>query len=107
MQAKAHFLVKSRLQDRPVVIWGAGPTGRLMFDLLTAEGANIEGFIEVHPRRIGGLKRGLPVWAIDKVKTLGDVMLLIAVGAAGAREEIAAYLHRHDKVPGEDYLFVA
>lgn len=107
MQAKSHFLVKSRLQDRPVIIWGAGPTGRLMFDLLTAEGANIEGFIEVHPRRIGGLKRGLPVWAIDKVKTLGDVMLLIAVGTAGAREEIAAYLHRHDKLPGEDYLFVA
>jgi len=107
MQAKSHFLVKSRLQDRPVIIWGAGPTGRLMFDLLTAEGANIEGFIEVHPRRIGGLKRGLPVWAIDKVKTLGDVMLLIAVGAAGAREEIAAYLHGHGKLPGEDYLFVA
>ena len=90
-----------------MVIWGAGPTGRLMFDLLSAEGANIEGVIEVHPRRIGGLKRGLAVWPIDKVKTLGDAILLVAVGAAGAREEIAAYLHRYDKVPGDDYLFVA
>ncbi len=88
MQAKSHFLVHHRLQGRSVIIWGAGPTGRLMFDLITAEGGKIEGFIEVHPRRIGGLKRGLPVWPIDKVKSLGDAMLLIAVGAAGAREEI-------------------
>lgn len=107
MRAKSHFLVKHRLQGRPVIIWGAGPTGRLMFDLLTAEGANLEGFIEVHPRRIGGLKRGLPVWPIDRIKTLGNAMLLVAVGAAGAREEIAHYLHKHQKSPGEDYLFVA
>ncbi len=107
MQAKSHFLVHHRLQGRSLIIWGAGPTGRLMFDLITAEGGKVEGFIEVHPRRIGGLKRGLPVWPMDKVKTLGDSMLLIAVGAAGAREEITDYLHKHNKIPGQDYLFAA
>jgi glycosyltransferase involved in cell wall biosynthesis len=107
MRAKSHFLVHHRLQGCPVIIWGAGPSGRLMFDLITAEGGEIEGFIEVHPRRVGGLKRGLPVWPIDKVKTLGNAMLLVAVGAAGAREEIADYLHKHNKVPGQDYLFVS
>ena len=50
---------------------------------------------------------GLPVWPIDRVASLGDAMLLIAVGAAGAREEIEAFLHAHDKKPGKDYLFVA
>ena len=78
-----------------------------MFDLLTAEGAQTEGFIEVHPRRIGGQKRGLPVWPIDKVDSLGNSMLLVAVGAAGAREEISSYLGKHGKTPGKDYLFVA
>lgn len=107
MQAKSHFLVHHRLQGRPVVIWGAGPTGRLMFDLLTAEGADIEGFIEVHPRRIGGLKRGLPVWPIDKAKDLGGAMLLVAVGAAGARQEILHYLSVNNRVEGSDFLFVA
>ncbi len=107
MRAKSHFLAHHRLQGRPVIIWGAGPTGRLMFDLLTAEGTRIEGFIEVHPRRIGGQKRGLPVWPIDKVDSLGDSMLLVAVGAAGAREEIGTYLNEHNKFPGRDYLFVA
>lgn len=107
MRAKSHFIVHHRLQGRSVIIWGAGPTGRLMHDLLCSEGANIEGFIEVHPRRIGGLKRGLPVWPIDKVKSQGDAMVLVAVGAAGARKEIADYMQKHNKLPERDYLFVA
>ncbi len=107
MRAKTHYLVRHRLKGQHVIIWGAGPTGRLMFDLITAEGGEVEGFIEVHPRRIGGQKRGKPVWPMDKVESLGAAMLLVAVGAAGAREEIAAFLQAHNKVEGQDYLFVA
>jgi len=107
MHAKAHFLVRHRLAGRSVIIWGAGPTGREMFDLLQEEGANVEGFIEVHPRRIGGQKRGLPVWSVDKVADLGTSMLLVAVGAAGARGEIAAFLNENDMAAGTDFLFVA
>jgi hypothetical protein len=107
MRAKTHFLVHHRLRGQSVIIWGAGPSGRLMFDLIIAEGGKVEGFIEVHPRRIGGQKRGLPVWSMDKVENLGVVMLLVAVGAAGARGEIAAFLQSHNKAEGQDYLFVA
>ena len=107
MQAKTHFLVFHRLKGRSVIIWGAGPTGRLMHDLLIAEGGEVTGFIEVHPRRIGGQKRGLQVWPVDKVENLGKAMLLVAVGAAGARQQIAAFLKEHQKVEGQDYLFVA
>jgi len=107
MRAKTHFLVRHRLKGQSVIIWGAGPTGRLMYDLIIAEDGKVEGFIEVHPRRIGGQKRGLPVWPVDKIEALGTAMLLIAVGAAGAREEIAAFLHEHNKIEGQDYLFVA
>ena len=42
------------------------------------EGGSVTGFIEVHPRRIGGQKRGLPVWSMDKVDDMGDAMLLAA-----------------------------
>ncbi len=107
MRAKAHFLVHHRLKCRSVILWGAGPTGRLMHDLMIKEGGKIEGFIEVHPRRIGGQKRGLPVWSVEKIEDLGAVMLLIAVGAAGAREKIAGFLQSRRKVEGQDYLFVA
>lgn len=105
--AKAHFLVHHRLQGRAVVIWGAGPSGRLMHDLLVAEGAQIDGFVEVHPRRIGGSKRNLPVWPIGQVCHLQDELVLVAVGAAGARKEISAWMEQHQKEQGRDYLFVA
>lgn len=107
MQAKTHFLVHHRLKGRSVVIWGAGPTGRDMHDLIIVEGGSVDGFIEVHPRRIGGQKRGLPVWSMDKIKSLGKAMLLVAVGAAGAREEIAKFANAQGKIEGRDYLFVA
>jgi len=105
--AKAHFLLSHRVHGRPIIIWGAGPTGTLMHDLLKSEGAVIQGFLEVHPRRIGGSKRGLPVWPIDHVSRLNDEFVLVAVGAAGAREEIGAYMAERGKTEGPDYLFVA
>lgn len=105
--AKVHFLVKHRLKSQSVIIWGAGPTGRLTHDLVLAEGGVIEGFIDVHPRRIGGQKRGLPVWSLDKCRQADLPMVLVAVGAAGAREEISAFMLKHNRTEGEDYLFVA
>ena len=107
MRAKIHFLVNHRLKKQAVIIWGAGPTGRTIHDLIIEEGGVVDGFIEVHPRRIGGEKRGLPVWSMDKCRETGIPMILVAVGAAGAREEIAGFLSRHNKSEGEDYLFVA
>ena len=106
-RAKANFLVHQRLGNRSVIIWGAGPTGRLTHDLIVDEGGVVEGFIEVHPRRIGGKKRDLPVWPVEKASEPGLSMVLVAVGAAGAREEISAFMLEHDKHEGQDYLFVA
>lgn len=106
--AKAHYLVHGRLPPgRPVLIWGAGPGGREMHDLLDAEGAAITGFVDVHPRRIGGSKRGLPVHAIEFAATQTDALVVVAVGARGARGEIRAFLQAAGRIEGEDYLFVA
>jgi len=105
--AKVHFLIQHRLKKKNVIIWGAGPTGRLTHDLVLAEGGVVDGFIDVHPRRIGGQKRSLPVWSIDKCKQAELPMVLVAVGAAGAREEISAFMSEQQKSEGEDYLFVA
>ena len=105
--AKAHYLVHDRLNGRPVIIWGAGPTGRSLHDLLAAEGADIRGFLEVHPRRIGGTKRQLPIWPIERVDLLQDELVLVAVGAAGARTKIREWMDARKKEQGIDYLFVA
>ena len=106
--AKVHYLAQHRLPDGVApVIWGAGPTGRLTHDLLGDEGRSVAGFIEVHPRRIGGEKRGLPVWPIEWLSENPDAFVLAAVGAAGARARIRSFMDGLGRVEGEDYLFVA
>ncbi len=106
--AKAHYLAKSRLAPGgPIVIWGAGPGGRLMHDLLEGEGVAVQGFLDIHPRRIGGQKRGLPVWPLDDLPALAGSFILVAVGTAGVRPEIREFMDRHARIEGEDYLFVA
>ena len=106
--AKLHYLACHRLPPRrPVVIWGAGPTGRLTYDLLAAEDVAVAGFLDVHPRRIGGQKRGRPVWPLDRLEREPKAFVLAAVGAAGARPRIRAFMERLGRIEGEDYLFVA
>ena len=106
--AKVHYLARHRLPAGVApVIWGAGPTGRLTHDLLRNEGRPVAGFIEVHPRRIGGEKRGLPVWPVEWLHANPETFVLAAVGAAGARAKIRRFLHDLGRVEGEHYLFVA
>jgi glycosyltransferase involved in cell wall biosynthesis len=105
--AKAHFLVRDRLCGRPVLIWGAGKSGRQMHDALRRAGAEVAAFVDVHPRRIGGVKRELPVWPIERAANWCQGMILVAVGAPGARQEIGSWLERRGRSEGIDYLFVA
>jgi glycosyltransferase involved in cell wall biosynthesis len=106
--AKVHYLARQRLPAGVApVIWGAGPTGRLTHDLLRAEGRSVAGFVEVHPRRIGGEKRGLPVWSVEWLAANPGVFVLAAVGAAGARAKIRRFLEGLGRVEGEHYLCVA
>jgi glycosyltransferase involved in cell wall biosynthesis len=105
--AKAHYLAAGRLRGQNLAIWGAGPGGRLFHDLLHEEGVRIRGFLDVHPRRIGGEKRGLPVWPIEAVSELEDVFIVVAVGAVGARKKIRRFLEESGWVEGERFLFVA
>lgn len=106
--AKIHYLARYRLDPAgEPVIWGAGPTGRLTHDLLVAEGIAVRGFLDVHPRRIGGEKRGLPVWPIEWLNVNADAFVLAAVGAAGARDRIRRHLAGLGRREGEHYLFVA
>lgn len=105
--AKAHYLAADRLVPgiRPV-IWGAGPGGRLFHDLLREQGVEVTGFLDVHPRRIGGAKRGLPVWPIERLDSVAADFVVVAVGAAGARAKIRAFLLQRGWVEGEQFLFV-
>jgi len=105
--AKAHFLARGPLQSRPAVIWGAAPTGATIHDCLRREGATVSGFIDIDPRKIGGRKRGLPVWGPHMVEQADGALILGAVGARGARPRIREALVGEGLIEGRDFLFVA
>lgn len=106
-RAKAHYLVNGRLPDAPFILWGAGPGGRQFYDLLQSEGREASGFIDVHPRRIGGRKRGKPIWGIDQQDDWSEGFILVAVGSRGARPQIRECLNGLGRKEGQDFLFVA
>ncbi len=112
MLAKAYYLARSchHLKQRKVIIWGTGPTGVYFHDVLVKQNVEVEAFIEVNPRRIGGIKRGLPVLHFNQINqyTRSNKALIIgAVGARGARAKIRQALLDMGKEEGIDFLFAA
>lgn len=111
MKAKAYYLSHSHyLRGRKAIIWGTGPIGVYLHDILVKQDIEVEAFIEVNPRRIGRLKRGLPVIHYNEVSqyTRGnDALIIGAVGARGARIKIRKALLDMGKEEGRDFLFAA
>lgn len=108
LKAKAFYLSQSNyLLKRKAVIWGTGPIGVYLHDVLSENKVNIEAFIDVNPKRIGGEKRGLPVYHYKEALQFSDVLIIAAVGSRGARENIRQALLDMGKREGHDFLFAA
>ena len=111
LKAKAYYLSHSHyLKDRKAIIWGTGPIGVYLHDILVEQKVEVEAFIEVNPRRVGGFKRGVPVLHFNELSqyTRDNKALIIgAVGARGARTKIRQALMDMGKEEGSDFLFAA
>jgi glycosyltransferase involved in cell wall biosynthesis len=92
---------------REVAIWGAGETGKAMADALAREGIRAALFVEVDAKKIGRTARGAPVVGVDQLARARGLPLLVAVGAAGARELIRAELERAGWQEVRDFRCVA
>jgi hypothetical protein len=102
---RAHYLARGPLRDRPFSIWGAGPTGKRLARALEPHGLRPRAFYDVSPRK--QLARGLPVLSAEELPPPGPELVLCAVGAAGAREEIRFMLQSRGFTDGLDFLFAA
>ena len=102
---RAHYLARGPLRGRPFDIWGAGPTGKRLARELESHGARPGAFYDVD--RAKRVARGRPVLGEGDLPSPGDRLVVCAVGAAGAREEIRAVLEARRYREGAHFLFAA
>jgi len=103
--AKAYYITKN-FSDRCYRIWGSGPTGALLHDQLEKNSGKIIDFIDVASKRIGNTKRHKPIVDAYKLEKT-NALILIAVSARGAREDIRTFLNQNHFVEGRHYLCAA
>lgn len=102
---RAHYLARGPLADREFDIWGAGPTGKRLARELEAHRRRPRAFYDVDKSK--QIARDRPVLRAENLPPPGTAIMLCAVGAAGAREEIRAVLEPRGYVEGRHFLFVA
>jgi GT2 family glycosyltransferase len=88
------------------IVWGAGPTGRKVSRALERHGFRPQAFIDIDPRKIGGIARGVPIVAASELDVRTDVVVA-AVGARGARALIRSELDARGFTEGESYWFAS
>jgi hypothetical protein len=90
-----------------VDLWGAGRTGKPWQRWLGDVGLSVRRLYDIDPRKIGERIHGVTVEHPDAMPLADGMPLIIAVGAAGARELIEPHMQERGHVPGRDAWFVA
>ena len=88
-RVKADALARGPLAGAaPVIIWGAGQTGRRLARHLLGSGVRIEAFVDIDDAKIGRSYRGAPTLPPSELAAHRDRFVLAAVAARGARRLI-------------------
>jgi glycosyltransferase involved in cell wall biosynthesis len=107
IQARAHFLARTILTRRSVIIWGAGDNGTALFDALLREHVEAQVFFDVDAKKIGRSRRGKPILSWQAAAGFDQEVILVAVRKRGIREQIRTALLEMGKIEGRDFWFAA
>jgi GT2 family glycosyltransferase len=98
IECKAHFLCSGPVRgcDR-LIVWGAGQTGRRLSKHLLRNGATIEAFVDIDPRKCGRTMRRIPIVSPEELTESSRSSgrrptVLAAVASRGARAKIRTRL---------------
>ena len=103
---KRHYLFQTFLKDaeRGFYQWGAGEVGKKWLREWTLAPAAV---VDINPRKIGRAIHGVPVIPPEGLPPPGHALIVVAVGAPGARDEIRAWLEPRGYRETAHYLFLA
>lgn len=103
----AAFLQRANPRHPRVWIIGAGRIARRRARLLEPFGVEIEGYVDIDPKKIGHRIHGKPVVSREEAPSPGEGYLVSFVAARGARSEIEHWLQARGHRPGLDYILAA
>jgi len=97
-------LTKSRL----VVLWASRKESRPWLRWLLAQGHTVVALVDVDPRKIGAIRKGVSVVSTEALPELDTEIALVAVGGIGARAQCRAIVEnlRPDWQEGRDWWAV-
>lgn len=105
---KADHLARGFLAASPrYILWGYGDTGRVLRRALLAHGKEPAAIVEVKAGRIGQSIHGAPVVAIDDLRRLPRLPVVVSVARAGPRGEVRAALAAMGFVEERDFVCAA
>ena len=111
---KAHYLSKILIerQINQCAIWGTGPTGSKLHNLLSGYNIDVSAFIDVNLKLAGRKKYGKPIYLVGDNPSRDDLSVikplgLIAVSSWGAREKIRSALLNAGLKELDDFIVVA
>ncbi len=104
---RRHLLQGPLREIEEVDVWGVGTTGKPWIRWLQSEGRRVRHLIDVSPRKIGQTIHQCKVIAPSELPVPDNTPLIVAVGAANAREEIETFLESRDYRAGSQVWFVA
>ena len=108
VERKAEFLARGYLaQSARYHLWGFGDTGKALAEALSQRGKHPASIIELHPRRLGQLIRGVRVVPPSALCDLPRLPLLVSVAGLGPRSEIRAALAGMGFSERSDYVCAA
>lgn len=108
LRAKAYYLARMLGGcGRPIVLWGAGKTGRRILKHLVRDGLQVEAVIDIDPKKIGHSLRGRPIVSSDYLRTRPGAFVIAAVSSHGARELIREQLAVLGLVEVSDFICAA
>jgi len=107
IRCRCHYLARGPLSDqRDLVLWGAGPIGKKTATYLLKEGVNFEAFIDIDPKKIGGVIQGRKVYQPDLLKKK-RFFVLSCVGKRNARYLVKSELESMGYRDRLDFILAA
>lgn len=101
----ARLLQGPAYSGRSLLVWGAGKTSRRRAAFLMEHGVEIDGYVDIDPKKIGNQIDGVRVVPKTDIRK-GDLVFSYA-GARGARELIQDYLESSGFIAENDFILVS